>query len=547
MNKTISINIGGFVFNIEEDAYQKLYHYLEAVKRNFTATEECEEIMSDIESRIAEIFKSKLSPMKEVVTSKDVDDVIAVMGKPEDYATDDSGTRKEPDSSTRSQANHDQPNAEGRRKRLYRDTENGALGGVCSGLAHYLGLEVTIIRIIFLAFIFAGGISILVYVILLVAVPEAKTTNEKLNMRGQPINLDNIKEHFTKIKDDITQNTRSGKFSKSFNAAINKSVTAGATAFSSLSRILGAIFAMGGIFGLVLLMTVLFGKSGFFPVMDSTHVESLPTLLGILYPGEMESGIVFICIIVVTMIPLIAIISLGIRMLFNFKKNKAERNAASKTLAISSSILWFIAIGILAITGIDLGMNFRNEISLEYNIPYQDSSNVLFVDVSNDDIFSEHINFHRIWHETELVKVEQPTVFLGYPQLYIREQQDSGNFEIILYKNSNGLSVKDAIDKAERMIYPVTLKGNRLTLPAYFTIPVADKLRNQYPIVEIKVPSGKQVKLGNNIDRVNVSIHGENIYEYKGYSKTTWEPGHDAMRCLECKELKVDHYSDYFD
>jgi phage shock protein PspC (stress-responsive transcriptional regulator) len=546
MNKTISINIGGFVFNIEEDAYQKLYHYLQAVKRNFTATDECEEIMSDIESRIAEIFKSKLSPMKEVITSKDVDDLIVVMGKPEDYASDDSGSFRDAGTSTQSKPTEDTA-TESQPKRLYRDTENGALGGVCSGLSHYLGLEVTIIRIIFLVFLFVGGLSIFVYVIMLLVVPEAKTTNEKLNMRGQPINLDNIKDHFTKIKDDITQNTRSGKFSKSFNAAIHKGVSAGSTVFNAFSRALGGIFAMGGIFGLVLLITVLFGKSGFFPVMDSTHTESLPTLLGILYPGEMESGIVFICIIVVTMIPLIAIISLGIRMLFNLKKNRAERNAATKTLAISSSILWFIAAGILVITGIDLGMNFRNETSLEYKIPYQDSSNVLLIDVSNDDIFSEHINFHRVWHETELVKVEQQTIFLGYPQLYIHQQEDSGNFEIILHKNSNGLSVKDAINKAERMIYPVTLKGNRLLLPAYFTIPVADKLRNQFPLVEIKVPPGKQVKLGDNIDRVNVSIDGENYYEYNGYSNTTWEPGQKAMRCLECKELKIDHYSEFFD
>jgi hypothetical protein len=101
MNKTISINIGGFVFNIEEDAYQKLYHYLNTIKKNFTSEEEREEIMHDIELRIAEIFQACLSNSKQVIMDKDIEQMIEIMGRPEDYVSDEFNAESEKKSSSK--------------------------------------------------------------------------------------------------------------------------------------------------------------------------------------------------------------------------------------------------------------------------------------------------------------------------------------------------------------------------------------------------------------------------------------------------------------
>ena len=535
MNKTISINIGGFVFNIEENAYQKLYYYLEAVKKNFNGDQERDEIMDDIESRIAEIFQSRLSAGKQVIIEKDVDEMINVMGRPEDYASDEfnAGAGQKKTSSEKESAESAQFTGE---KRLYRDTENATLGGVCSGLSHYFNIDVTVVRVLFVVFAFIGGFSLLVYVLMLLLVPEAKSTTEKLNMRGQSINLDSIKQHFNKIKNDISENARSGKFKRSFNTTFNRGVKAGSHFVNTFSRVLGLAFVMGGIFAVILLLTVLFGNSGFFPVMESEHVESLPDLLQALYPGDSASDLVFIALILVTMIPVIAIIITGTRLLFNIKR-KPERQSGMKALAISTSVLWLIAVAVLIITGIDLGMNFRNESSLEYAIPLNDSANVLYVDVAADDQFSNHISYGDVWHDAELLSIKEKHIYCGYPELYVMDKKDSGNFEIVLYKKSNGLTTKDAIEKAEHISYPLTLTGNRLVLPAYFTIPSTDKLRNQRTIVELRVPLGKQVKLGNNIDRINVSVTGGHKYYHNNYVNTTWERSREEMRCLECKRI----------
>ena len=504
MNKTISINIGGFVFNIEENAYQKLYHYLQAIKKNFGDTDEREEIMNDIESRIAELFQEKIGPNKEVVTEKDVDHVVEIMGKPEDYATGDFSE----DQKKSEQQTNDSNYRNASEKRLFRDTENASLGGVASGLAHYFNLDVTLVRILFILLTILGGSGILIYIILLIAVPEAKSTTDKFQMRGEAINLDNIKEHFNKLKNDIKENTKSGRFKKGFNQTVDKGVRMGSSFVKAFSKIIGLSLIIGGCFALLLLTVLLFDDSGFLPLVGTENTETLPTFLDIIYPSSTSSSFVFLSIILVILIPIISIIVSGIKILFKIQKS-------FKTVAISSSVIWFVSIGILAITGINLGMEFKNETSIEYIVPYNSTNDILLVDVSNDDKFSNHIAYCDVWNQSELVKVEDEKIFLGYPELIVTEKEDSSGFEILLHKQSNGKTTKSAIDKAEHINYVLKISDNKLTLPPYFTVPKSDKLRNQRIIIEIKVPLGKKIKFGKNIDRLDIWVSGEqNVFKH---------------------------------
>jgi phage shock protein PspC (stress-responsive transcriptional regulator) len=529
MNKTISINIGGFVFNIEEDAYQKLYQYLNTIKKNFTSEEEREEIMHDIELRIAEIFQACLSSSKQVIMDKDIEQMIEIMGRPEDYVSDDYQAESEKKSSFKSESSSQSTTS----KRLFRDPENETLGGVCAGLAHYTNLDVAIVRLIFVLMTILGGSGILIYVILWIVIPEAKSTTDKLQMKGQSINIESIKEHFINIKNDIKEKASNGKFRKSVNETFDKGVEVGSSAVKALSKIIGGIFILGGSFALIFLFVVLFGDTGLLPIAGTEHAENLGTMLDILYPGTMQSSLVFLAILVVTLIPIISIITTGTKVLFNIKQR-------FKTIAITATIIWFAAAGALVITGINLGMSMRTHAGIEYSLPVTDSSAVLFIDVADDQIFSNHLEYDDVWNHTELIRLKDDRIYLGYPELFLTEKGDSGNFEIIVHKTSNGLSNKDAITKSENIDYTISLSENKLMLNPYFSVPIADKIRHQEIQVEVRIPLGKEVKLGNSIDRIEFRASGKNRYDEESCANTTWKPAFKRLMCVECKESRED-------
>lgn len=197
MKKTLSINLRGSVFNIDDDAYQLLKDYLNLIERHFGNEEESREIISDIESRIAELFKERITDFKQVILFSDVEEIIDIMGQPEEIIDPT-------DSDQYSKRERFGPSGY---RRMYRDPDKRILGGVCSGMAAYWGTDPLIIRIIFVVatLIFLSGAVI--YLILWIVLPEAKTTAQKLEMRGEPVNISNIgkavKKEFENIKEKM--------------------------------------------------------------------------------------------------------------------------------------------------------------------------------------------------------------------------------------------------------------------------------------------------------------------------------------------------------
>lgn len=178
MKVTVNINLGGYAFNMDEDAYERLRQYMKNLEKEFSGESSAAEIMTDIEGRIAELFRMRLNSYKQVITMKDVEEVMAVLGSPE--AISGNGTSDEPP--PRSQ------------RRIYRDPDRRVFGGVCAGISAYLDWDPLIMRIIFALLIFAGGFGLALYLILWLVLPEAKTTAQKLEMRGDPVNIENIKD-----------------------------------------------------------------------------------------------------------------------------------------------------------------------------------------------------------------------------------------------------------------------------------------------------------------------------------------------------------------
>jgi phage shock protein PspC (stress-responsive transcriptional regulator) len=199
MNKVFNINLGGYPFTIDEDAYQHLRTYLDTIHRHFQQTEGYEEITHDIEARLAELFMEQLGN-RPIVTIQEVEDAINIMGRPEDFGAE---PMEEAEPTTgESQTSGAESAKKGFKiktgKRLFRDPEEQVVGGVCSGLAAYFGIPDPIwIRLFFVLVVISGGIGIPLYLVLWAVMPEAKTAGDRLAMRGEPINISNISRIIT--------------------------------------------------------------------------------------------------------------------------------------------------------------------------------------------------------------------------------------------------------------------------------------------------------------------------------------------------------------
>ena len=187
MKKTLTVNLGGTVFHIDEDAYRLLDNYLCNLKLHFRKQEGAEEIVDDIEARISELFLEKLNAGSQVITLADVEEVIARVGKPEDFGTTDEEEKRTSSGTSAASATYTS------RRRLYRNSDDKILGGVMGGLAAYLGWDPTLLRLLALVILICGyGTLIPVYIICWLVIPEARTAAEKLSMRGEAVTVENI-------------------------------------------------------------------------------------------------------------------------------------------------------------------------------------------------------------------------------------------------------------------------------------------------------------------------------------------------------------------
>lgn len=206
MNKIYNINLGGYPFTIDDDAYEVLSRYLKTISGHFAASEGCEDIISDIESRIAELFNEHLQGQP-IVSMHQVDKMISIMGTPEEFGA---GGFSEDIHDKQTDESSDSTYRTG--KRMFRDPDASIIGGVCSGIAAYVGITDPVwVRIAF-ALSFFTGFGVIAYVILWIAIPEAKTAADKLSMKGKKINVSNIarmvEDEINNLGDTISEITK---------------------------------------------------------------------------------------------------------------------------------------------------------------------------------------------------------------------------------------------------------------------------------------------------------------------------------------------------
>lgn len=214
MKKTVTINLAGMVFHIDEDAYDQLKHYMDSIKHSLANNESKDEIMEDIEARMAELFNDRLKSRKEVISYEDVQAIQEAMGAASAFGEDES---------EKSQAQ--QAQSETKRANLYRDLEHNVVGGVCSGIGQYYKFDPVWLRLAFVLLFLLSGSGLLIYIILWVVIPGAKTPTQKMEMRGERVTVSNIEKNFNKQENagkEQTKNSRQANVntkSKNFLAA----------------------------------------------------------------------------------------------------------------------------------------------------------------------------------------------------------------------------------------------------------------------------------------------------------------------------------------
>ena len=350
MKKTFNINLGGIVFHIDEDAYELLDKYLSNLRIHFSKEEGAEEIVHDMELRISELFSERLNDKKQVITLLDVEEIIAQMGKPEEFSDDTT------------QDNHSYtPDATDKKgmKRLFRDPDNKVMGGVCAGIAAYLGWDVTLLRIIFivlaLPFFVDGFILfnwiVISYVVAWIIIPEAQTAPEKLSMKGMKVNVENIGKTVTDGFEKVNDFVKSEK-PRSLLQRVGEAIVGVVGFLIKCVLVIAAICFTPVLFVvLIVFVSLLAAATGVISAVPTMLYEMMPKIdWSIVNLSPFTTSLMSISGILVIGIPIVGFIHF---LMSTFGGWKAMPFAARMTLLV----LWLIALGVGTFFMINFGMS----------------------------------------------------------------------------------------------------------------------------------------------------------------------------------------------
>jgi phage shock protein PspC (stress-responsive transcriptional regulator) len=484
MKKAIKINLSGLIFHIDDDAYEKLKTYLDTISRHFSNKQESKEIIDDIESRIAELFQERITEENQVITLSIVNEVIDIMGNPEDIA--DSGEE-----------------AEGQRtfhevysgsRRLYRDPENSVIGGVCGGLSAYFSVDSVIFRLLFVIFFFAGGASILVYAILWIVLPKAETAAQKLEMRGEKVNVSNIEKKVREEYDNVKDNVKDGYTKAKNSDTYQKTERAASDFFEVLGKILlvfvkviliiiGTSLVIAGIGLLIGIIALPFVGLHVFPF--ESYNFSLGDIL-IPFTDPVSVTLLVISTTLLILIPVAAMLYGLVKLIFNLKTQ-------NRGLAIGALTLWIVSllciIGIAAFESSNFSDFGRDSFSQELQV----NSDTLYISINESQ--DEYLDDESIIDlDDKWFLLEDAEAFYGKISLDI-EKTEGEEFLLEIEKESKGRTWEHAGENASNIDYHFRTKGNTLVLDPYFSVDLDHKWR--FPRVEtiVRVPEGKVVVL----------------------------------------------------
>jgi phage shock protein PspC (stress-responsive transcriptional regulator) len=520
-----------------------LQRYLEAIKRSFTDSQGRSEIIADIEARIAELFNERVQNDKQVIRIKEVDEVISIMGQPEDYLVDDEIFEDEPKTSYRSSKSASS-------RKLFRDTDNSYIGGVSSGLSHYFGIDTIWIRLAWILLIFGAGTGILLYILLWVLVPEAKTTAEKLTMTGEPVNISNIEK---KIKDGFDTVTETvGDVAKNVsdsvsNAAKNIDVKKTGNSIKSSSRtffdtigdvimfffkvfakFIGVILIIAGAAALIGLIIGLFSLG----VADIIHIPGLD-MVELVNAGETPIWLVSLLAFFAFGIPFFFLFYLGLKILIN--NLKSIGNVAKFTLLG----LWLASIIALVVVGVRQASEhaFEESYTSKTELPIT-ANDTLDIKMVNSDNFNtdrhRHNRFKLAYNENG-----DKVLYSSDIDIIVKSTTDS-LAKIGIRKRADASNYEKAIERAKNIDYGFELRGKTLLLNSYLTTNPDNKFSDQEVDVILYLPENSIAYFNNSTrNYLHYRTYDGNIVS-RDKTNHYLKIGYDEAECLDCSEEDFD-------
>lgn len=530
MNKTISINLGGFFFHIDEDAYQKLTRYFDAVKRSLDP-EGREEIISDIESRIAELFQERIKNDNQVIGLTEVDEVIAIMGQPEDYRIDEDESYSSKSTYTRSSS---------RSRKLFRDRDNSILGGVAAGFGHYFGIDPLWVRILFIISPFISfGTSLLIYLILWILIPEAVTTSQKLEMRGEAINISNIEK---KVKEGIGE--ISEKISNIDHEKVANTAKSGANQiattigdifiaiFKGIAKVIGVfiiIFAAMALLGIIIGGIVMMFTSSMPETFIFNHVNTP-------FEFNIPLWIQGLLLILSIGIPLFFFLLLGLKLLIS------NMRPVGNYFKISLLAIWIVSLIALGYFGVKQATEkgYEGKTVHKEQIFIQ-QTDTLHVKMLYNDFFTKNVNRKESGKYTH-DENNNEVIYSNNVRLHLMKTEEP-NAHLQIERTANGSSHSEAKSYAEKINYNFEIQGNTLNLDNYFTTDFINKFRDQEVNIYLYLPEGIYFYPEESISKF-LTNWNSNISIYYGEEDNLYQLNENELECLSCPEDEMEFDND---
>lgn len=518
MNKTININLAGSFFHVDENAYAHLQKYLDAVRATLSPEDSIEEIMNDIEARIAELFSESMTSNDQVITLSRVKEIIDIMGQPQDF---------DPEGAAESNAAEQYKSI----KQLFRDEENKYLGGVASGLGHYLGIDCLWIRLIWLLlFFFSSGTFFMIYILFWILVPAAKSTSDKLKMKGEPINISNIEKRVKEGYDKLSDNMKSVDYDKYGNQVkrgsnrvvevIGNLLKGTLTVLAKLLGVLILIFSittlLGLAFGLFSAGSLEFwGQADLIQYYQAVSVAQIPfwALLTIVF---LAVGIPFIVLFIV-----------GLKLLI---PNLKSMGWTPKILIFAlwiASILALIFFGAKHATFSSVTGQFQRE------IPLPISKNDSLTLTMNQSLLSGRSSERDDDFKIKMDADKNPIIVTNNVRLIVRStQKEEGFIKVDSY--ADGATLDEAQDKAMQINYQIQYTDGVLELDPFLTTDLAHKYRDQHVEVIVYLPTGSVLWADHNTHSYHQNTKAYNDLLDSGYEGHYLKVMDRELKCLDC-------------
>jgi len=515
MNKTVNINLAGMVFHINEDAFEILNNYLNTLKNHFKNEESADEILKDIEGRIAELFTERLNN-KEAVSLTDINEVITIMGEPSQY--DDEIEQEKP----QEQQHKEEDLRKGKRRKVFRDEEGRMIGGVCSGMANYFDISVFWSRIIFFFLLFIMGPGApFIYIILWIALPSAKTTAEKLEMKGEKVNINNIEKN---IKDElnIIENKildADKKYTKEIfgaNSFFRKIVDFCIRVITGIFKFIGSCFGIFCILfgGILLFLIFSFAFSGA-EILFQNH----PMVEHVCSNFFNNKSATWLSLFIG--IPIVAIILFGLRLVNNTKIHMNYK--------IGIFILWIISLFFLLNSAKDISIEFQEEAKNTIIENIITESDTLYLSMNDvDRVFDNAFDANGF----KVTPFEDNLMGIGMQLDIVKSKED--NLNIIKEATARGKNKQIAKEMTEGVGFEFLLEDDNLIFDDFFTIST-QKWRMQELDLTLEIPVGMVIFLDHSLEDLIYDIKNvHNMWDYDMLGHY-WKMEKEGLSCISCE------------